>query len=50
MTWITIKLMQFQLYRITKQKAKLDSVIIAQAYVNMLKTYNDTIMFLKANK
>ena len=49
MKWLTIKLMELQLKRVKKQRLNIDNDIVSQAYGNMIKTYKDSIMFLKAN-
>ena len=41
--------MKLQLKLVSKQQAKLDNSIVAQAYGNMIKTYKDTIMYLEAH-
>jgi hypothetical protein len=49
MNWITIKLMQYQLKKVQRQQDKEEYDLVARAYNECIKTYKNTIMFLKAN-
>jgi len=49
MTWITIKLLQLHLWLAKKKQAKQKNDIIARAYDMLIKSYEDSIMFLKAD-
>lgn len=49
MTWITIKLMQLHLWLAKKKQAKQENDIVARAYNRLIKSYEDSIMFLKAD-
>lgn len=48
MVWITIKLMEYQLKRANKDKDNEEWYILARAYDDLIKSYETTIMFLKA--
>ena len=55
MKWIIIMLLNSIIQKSKKEQIKLmkkggGSVIVAQAYDNMIKNYKDTIMFLKAQQ
>jgi hypothetical protein len=41
--------MKLQLKIVSKQQAKLNNSIVAQAYGNMIKNYKNTIMFLESH-
>jgi hypothetical protein len=49
MDWITIKLMEYQLKKAKKQKSKAREYLVEASYLNLIKSYKNTIMFLKAN-
>jgi hypothetical protein len=49
MTWITIKLMQLHLWLAKKKRKKQENDIVARAYDRLIKSYADSIMFLKAD-
>jgi hypothetical protein len=47
MKWLTIKLMQHQLKKAKKQHEKEERSIIKKAMAHMVKSYENTIMFLE---
>jgi len=49
MTWITIKLMQLHLWLAKKKQEKQENNIVARAYDRLIKSYEDSIRFLKAD-
>lgn len=50
MRLIAIIVMKIMLTKAKNDKFDCDNRIVRQAYDNMIKNYEDTIMFLKANK
>lgn len=50
MRWITIKLMEYSLRLAIKKQEKETNSIFKSAYKNLIKNYEDTIMFLKAER
>jgi hypothetical protein len=49
MNWITIKLMQYQLKKAKRQLSKQKHSFIKRAFGDMVKCYENTIIFLKVN-
>ena len=49
MSWIAIIIMKMMLKKAKTNKFKCNNTIVKQAYDNMIKNYEHTIMFLKAN-
>ena len=49
MTWLIIKLLKRKIKKAEKVKSK-NGCIVEHAYNNMIKNFNDTIMYLKANR
>ena len=49
MNWITLILMKYQLKKVKKQFDKETHSIIKKATYDMLDSYRNTIMFIKAN-
>lgn len=50
MKWITIKLMNYQTKKAKKQFDKEKNYILKKAMRDMIESYKDTVMFIKANK
>ena len=49
MNWLTLKLMQYQLKKAQKQHEEETHSVIKRAKADMVKSYKNTIMFIKAN-
>jgi hypothetical protein len=49
MRWIAIMIMKMMLTKAKNDKFDCDNTIVKSAYDNMIKNYENTIMFLKAN-
>lgn len=51
MNWILIKIFEYKIKRIEKYVNKsVDDAILRKAYMNMIKHYKGTIMFLAAQR
>ena len=46
---LAILIMKYMLKKVKKRAAKLDNLIVLRAYSDMIKSYEVTISFLKAN-
>jgi hypothetical protein len=50
MRLIAVIIMKMMLTKAKNDRFACDNTIVKQAYDNMIKNYEDTIMFLKANR
>ena len=49
MKWIAIRLLTYQINKAYLKKINTKESILIKAYDNMIQSYKDTIMFLKAD-
>ena len=50
MRWIATIIMKMMLTKAKNDQFDTEHTVVKQAYGNMIKNYEDTIMFLKANR